>query len=68
MKVVEIEEEGKSKVVDDTTEPHHKPEEMSKLEDINKINELSRKWKLEFNAKKCHIRELGKRKRRLAWN
>ncbi|MPC48327.1 hypothetical protein E2C01_042095 [Portunus trituberculatus] len=35
---------------------------------INKTYEWSKKWKLEFNAKKCHIMELGKCKRRLVWN
>ncbi|MPC87819.1 hypothetical protein E2C01_082696 [Portunus trituberculatus] len=37
-------------------------------EDINKIYEWSKKWKLEFNAKKCHVRELGKSKKRQVWN
>ncbi|MPC59400.1 hypothetical protein E2C01_053419 [Portunus trituberculatus] len=37
-------------------------------EDINKTYEWSRKWKLEFNAKKCHIMELRKSNRRLVWN
>ena len=37
-------------------------------EDINKIYEWSRKWKLEFNAKKCHVMELRKSKRRPVWN
>ncbi|MPC74134.1 hypothetical protein E2C01_068483 [Portunus trituberculatus] len=37
-------------------------------EDINKIYVWSKKWKLEFNAKKYHIKELGKCKRRKVWN
>ncbi len=32
--------------------------------DIDKIWEWSKKWKLEFNAKKCHVMEMGKSKRR----
>ncbi|MPC08234.1 Zinc transporter 9 [Portunus trituberculatus] len=31
---------------------------------MNEIYEGSRKWRLEFNTKKCHIMELGKSKRR----
>ncbi|MPC64514.1 hypothetical protein E2C01_058631 [Portunus trituberculatus] len=37
-------------------------------EDLNTVYEWSRKWKLEFNGKKCHIMELGKIKRRPIWN
>ena len=35
--------------------------------DIDKIYEWSKRWKLEFNAKKCHVMELGKSKRRPEW-
>ena len=35
--------------------------------DIDKIHEWSLKWKLEFNAKKCHVMEIGKSKRRPIW-
>ena len=28
--------------------------------DINKIYEWSKTWKMEFNAKKCHVLEMGK--------
>ena len=35
--------------------------------DIDKIHEWSLKWKLEFNAKKCHVMEMGKSKRRPIW-
>ena len=27
-----------------------------------------KQWKLEFDAKKCHIMEMGKSKRRPVWN
>ena len=40
-------------------------EELQK--DIDKIYEWSLKWKLEFNAKKCHVMELGKSRRRPIW-
>ncbi|MPC61228.1 hypothetical protein E2C01_055294 [Portunus trituberculatus] len=33
-------------------------------EDIDKIYEWSKKWKLEFSSKKCHVMELGKSERR----
>ena len=36
--------------------------------DIDKIDEWSKRWKLDFNAKKCHVMELGKSKRRSEWN
>ena len=26
--------------------------------DVDKIDEWSRRWKLDFNAKKCHVMEL----------
>ena len=32
--------------------------------DIDKIHEWSKRWKLEFNAKKCHVMEMGKSKTR----
>ena len=32
--------------------------------EIDKIDEWSKRWKLDFNAKKCHVMELGKSKRR----
>ena len=32
--------------------------------DIDKIHEWSKRWKLEFNAKKCHVMEIGKSKTR----
>ena len=32
--------------------------------DLDRIYEWSLKWKLEFNAKKCHVMEIGKSKRR----
>ena len=32
--------------------------------DIDKIWEWSKKWKLEFNAKKCHVMEIGRSNRR----
>ena len=31
---------------------------------INKIDEWSKRWKLDFNAKKCHVVELGKSKKK----
>ena len=31
--------------------------------DIDKIDECSKRWKLDFNAKKYHVMELGKSKR-----
>ena len=36
--------------------------------DINKIYDWSLRWKLEFNAKKCHVMEIGKSKRRPRWD
>ena len=36
--------------------------------DIEKIDEWNKRWKLDFNAKKCHVMELGKSKRRPKWN
>ena len=30
--------------------------------DLDKIYEWSRKWEMEFNAKKCHVLEMGKSK------
>ena len=32
--------------------------------DTDKIDEWSKRWKLDFNAKKCHVMEIGKSKRR----
>ena len=34
----------------------------------DKIDEWSKRWKLEFNAKKCHVMELGKSKTRPKWS
>ena len=36
--------------------------------DVDKIHEWSLRWKLEFNAKKCHVLEMGKSKRRPTWD
>ena len=36
--------------------------------DIDKIDEWCKRWKLDFNAEKCHVMELGKSKRRPKWN
>ena len=36
--------------------------------DIDKIDEWSKRWKLEFNTKKCHVMELCKSKRRSKWS
>ena len=36
--------------------------------DIDKIDEWSKRWKLEFNTKKCHVMQLGKSKRRPKWS
>ena len=36
--------------------------------DINKIDEWSKRWNLDFNAKKCHVMELSKSKRRPKWS
>ena len=36
--------------------------------DVNKIDEWSKRYKLDFNAKKCHVMELGKSKRKPKWN
>ena len=41
---------------------------MSSYKETDKINEWSKRWKLDFNAKKCHVMELGKSKRRPKWN
>ena len=35
--------------------------------DIGKIDEWSKRWKLDFRVKKCHVTELGKSKRRRKW-
>ena len=35
--------------------------------DIDKIDEWCKRWKLEFNTKKCHVMELGKSKRMPNW-
>ena len=35
--------------------------------DIDKIHEWSKRWKLEFNAKKCHVMEMRKSKTRPTW-
>ena len=35
--------------------------------DIDKINEWSKKWKLDFNARKCHVMEIGRSKNRPTW-
>ena len=35
--------------------------------DIDKIYEWSKRWKLEFNAKKCHVMEMGKSQTRPTW-
>ena len=36
-------------------------------DDIDKIHAWSLRWKLEFNAKKCHVMEFGKSKKRPSW-
>ena len=36
--------------------------------DVDKIWEWSQKWKMDFNAKKCHVMEMGERYRRPKWN
>ncbi len=36
--------------------------------DIDKIYKWSQTWKLEFNAKKCHVLEMGRSSRRITWN
>ena len=36
--------------------------------DIDKIHEWSQRWKLEFNAKKCRVLEIGKSRRRPSWD
>ena len=36
-------------------------------DNIDKIDEWSKRWKLDLNAKKCHVMELGKCKRRQKW-
>ena len=35
--------------------------------DLDQMYEWSVKWKLKFNAKKCHVLEMGKGKRRPSW-
>ena len=35
--------------------------------DINKIYEQSKTWEMEFNAKKCHVLEMGKSAIRPSW-
>ncbi len=35
--------------------------------DIDRIYEWSKRWKLEFNIKKCHVMEMGRSKRRPSW-
>ena len=43
----------------------HCPDDCMELErDLDKMYEWCVKWKLEFNAKKCHVLEMGKSKRR----
>ena len=37
-------------------------------DDIDKIDEWRKRWKLDFNAKKCHVIELGKSKRWPKWS
>ena len=37
-------------------------------DDIDKIYAWSQRWKLEFNARKCHAMEIGKSKKRPSWN
>ena len=39
---------------------------MELQKDLDKMYEWSGKWKLEFNAQKCHVLEMGKSKRRLS--
>ena len=34
----------------------------------DKIDEWSKRWKLEFNTKKCHVMELGTSNRRPKWS
>ena len=40
---------------------------MDMQRDIDKIYEWRQKWKLDFNAKKCHVLEMGKSLRRPVW-
>ena len=40
---------------------------MEMQRDRDKIYEWSQKWKLDFNAKKCHVLEIGKSLRRPVW-
>ena len=35
--------------------------------DINKINQWSKTWEIEFNAKKCHVLEMGNGAMRSSW-
>lgn len=37
-------------------------------EDLDKIYNWSKMWKLDFNPKKCHVLNFGKSKRRPMWN
>ncbi len=36
--------------------------------DIDKIHAWSQRWKLEFNARKGHVLEIGKSRMRTSWN
>ena len=36
-------------------------------QDMDKLYDWSQKWKMEFNAKKCHVLEIGKSDRRPNW-
>ena len=43
-------------------------EDCKKLqEDLNKIQEWSERWKMDFNASKCHVMEIGKSSKRPSW-
>ena len=35
--------------------------------DLNKINEWSKRWEMEFNIHKCHVMEMGKSEMRPSW-
>ena len=35
--------------------------------DLNKLYDWSQHWKMEFNAKKCHVLEMGRSKHRPTW-
>ena len=44
-------------------------EDCSELQsDIDKMDEWSKTWKLDFNVKKCHVMVIGKSKRRPQWS